>query len=652
MKRILSLLFLLLLTGVPVPAQNNPYEIDDECYRLFQQTELTAGKPEFRTYSDSLRARALAVKDRKAEVLYYVGELKHVIRGLPTSKPVTEQDDLRVEKAKEVLLKVSEEYGYMQYYFYGLELTQNYYYNHGRRVQALKLAEEAHADATRRKSEYGIWYTSRYLISLYRTREDFRTAKQYILEALHTYETTSDPTIRRQSPTRLLCDLSDTYPVGSDSMYINIDKAAKAAISHLDSVRVRFYQTVCHALRKETAEYHRNAELLRNDPSFTSMNIARPVFFECVDILVDGGKVVNPERIATELVSSRNVKFVANIAENYGDGDFAFALEKQLVDRMEADLSKIGVGNIEELDAALGNTTLSASLRQKEEDLAHTTKLVIVLLALLLVSALVVTLMRISSLRKAQKRDEEAIAKLTEANERVRLANEAKTRFVQNMSHEVRTPLNAIVGFSQLLSLPDGSFPEDEKAEFANHIVNNSKMLNMLLDDILNASSMDSGGYSILLEDCDCHFVCNAAISSAEHRLQPGVTMTYKPEEPGPVHFQTDPRRLQQILINYLTNACKHTTEGSIVLTSSTSAEPGRIVFAVEDTGTGVPADKAEAIFGRFTKLNEFVQGTGLGLSICREIAEKMGGRVWLDTSYGPPGARFVLSLPLHHDAA
>ena len=637
----------LLLAAVSAAAQHNAYEIDDICYRHFNNAELTVGTPKYRAYADSLLARALEAGDKKAEVLYYVEELKNEIRLRRSVKELSAEDNRRVEHTRDILLKIAERYDYMQYYYYGLELTQNYYFNHGQHNHAMRLAEEAHADAVRRKNEYGIWYTSRYLVSLYLTREDYMTAKKYILEAIHTYDTTTDPTIRRQSLTRLYCDLSDTYPVGSDSMFINIDKASKAALSLLDTVRVSFYQAVVHALRKETDEYHLVVDDLRKSQAFASMNIAKQVFFDCVDAIVDGGKVLNPEKVASELRTSRNVKFVANIAEQYGNGDFAFELEKQLVNRMERDLAKVGTGNLEEMNAILGNTTLSARIREREEALAHRTTLVFVLLALILLGALLVTLLRIISLRKGKKKDQETIAKLTEANEQVRLANEAKTRFVQNMSHEVRTPLNAIVGFSQLLSLPDGSFPEEEKTEFSNHIINNSKMLNMLLDDILNASSMDAGNYKIIVEDCECHFICQAAISSAEHRLQPGVTMTYKPESEDPLYFRCDPRRLQQILINYLTNACKHTTSGSIVLTSSTSAEPGRIVFAVEDTGTGVPADKAEAIFGRFTKLNDFVQGTGLGLSICREIAEKMGGRVWLDTTYGPPGARFVLSLPL-----
>ena len=213
------------------------------------------------------------------------------------------------------------------------------------------------------------------------------------------------------------------------------------------------------------------------------------------------------------------------------------------------------------------------------------------------------------------------------------------------MSHEVRTPLNAIVGFSQLLSLPDGSFPEEEKQEFAGHIVNNTKMLTMLLDDILHVSAMDSGNYRITYEDGEMHYMAQAAISSAEHRLKPGVRMYYDPETTEPHTFITDPHRVQQILINLLTNACKHTTEGEIRLTSSLTQNPGFVTYAIEDTGSGIPPEQADTIFERFTKLNDFVQGMGLGLSICRDIAQRMNARVYLDTTY-TGGARFVLELP------
>jgi signal transduction histidine kinase len=263
---------------------------------------------------------------------------------------------------------------------------------------------------------------------------------------------------------------------------------------------------------------------------------------------------------------------------------------------------------------------------------ARAYRLVVLLLVVVLALVVVFFILRVRSLRKT--------------NERVRLADAAKTRFVQNMSHEVRTPLNAIVGFSQLLSLPDGTFPEAEKEEFAGHIVNNTKMLTMLLDDILNASAMDSGNYRINYEEGEVKYMAEAAISSAEHRLQPGVRMYYVSEIEGPYTFRTDPRRVQQILINLLTNACKHTTSGEIKLTSSLTETPGFVTYSVTDTGTGVPPEQAEKIFERFTKLNDFVQGTGLGLSICRDIASRMGAKVYLDTTYTAGGARFVFAVP------
>ena len=155
------------------------------------------------------------------------------------------------------------------------------------------------------------------------------------------------------------------------------------------------------------------------------------------------------------------------------------------------------------------------------------------------------------------------------------------------------------------------------------------------------------GNYSINYEEGEKDFMAQAAISSSEHRLQPGVQLRYVPEDPQPFTFTTDPRRVQQILINLITNACKHTSEGEIVVGSSLSEKPGYMAYSVTDTGPGIPREQAEVIFERFTKLNEFVQGTGLGLSICRDIASRMGAEVYLDTTY-TGGSRFVFLVPVN----
>lgn len=224
--------------------------------------------------------------------------------------------------------------------------------------------------------------------------------------------------------------------------------------------------------------------------------------------------------------------------------------------------------------------------------------------------------------------------------------SKAKDMFVQNMSHEVRTPLNAVVGFAQLLAMPPEFLTQEERDEYAQHIQHNSNMLTMLIDDILNISDIKSGNYSITLNDHPLNALCSSALASVKYRVRSDIELRYDSKIPDDFTVHTDARRVQQILINYLTNAIKHTQAGSIVLSTSLEEHPGMVTFAVTDTGEGVPIDQAKNIFHRFTKLNDYVQGTGLGLNICLMLSEKLHGEVFLDTSY-TGGARFVFCMPI-----
>ncbi len=237
---------------------------------------------------------------------------------------------------------------------------------------------------------------------------------------------------------------------------------------------------------------------------------------------------------------------------------------------------------------------------------------------------------------------------LREAKEKAEHSDQLKTMFVQNVSHEIRTPLNAVVGFSQLLSMPDDVVTPQEKEEYVKYIQNNSELLIMLVNDILSIGDVERGQFLVTISDVKCNDVCRQSMKTAEIRLPDGVRLYYTSDVDDDYTIKSDEHRIQQVLVNFLTNACKHTEKGEIHVHSSLTEKPGMITFSVTDTGTGVPADEAEHIFERFTKLNAFKQGAGLGLSICKNIATILKGDVHLDTSY-TNGARFVFQLPLNN---
>lgn len=230
------------------------------------------------------------------------------------------------------------------------------------------------------------------------------------------------------------------------------------------------------------------------------------------------------------------------------------------------------------------------------------------------------------------------------AKQRAEDSDRSKTLFVQNMSHEIRTPLNAIIGFSQLLSLPEGAISDDEKREYSKYINNSTNMLMMLVDDILNLAEGEEGSYKIELSETPCNSICRSAMTNVEYRVDPTVNLHFTSEVDDDFTVMTDGRRVQQVLINYLTNACKHTSKGEILVHCSLWENPGKITFSVADTGTGIPKEMQDDIFERFTKHDNLVQGTGLGLNICRTVAAKLNAEVKLDKTY-TKGARFLLII-------
>lgn len=231
---------------------------------------------------------------------------------------------------------------------------------------------------------------------------------------------------------------------------------------------------------------------------------------------------------------------------------------------------------------------------------------------------------------------------LIQAKNEAEKADRLKTAFLANMSHEIRTPLNAIVGFSQLLC--QGAIPDDERPEVMKIIENNNAMLLQLITDILDLAKLEAGIQEFVFKETDINELCRSVVSSIALRVHPGVKLLVDTPE-SECRISTDPHRLKQVLLNFANNAAKFTEHGHIKV-GYRYLENGRIRFFVEDTGIGIDKDKKEKVFGRFVKLNEFVQGTGLGLQISMEIVKKLGGEIGVDSEKGK-GSTFWCEIPL-----
>lgn len=226
--------------------------------------------------------------------------------------------------------------------------------------------------------------------------------------------------------------------------------------------------------------------------------------------------------------------------------------------------------------------------------------------------------------------------------EEAEAANKKKSAFIANISHEVRTPLNAIVGFSELLA--SSEYNEEEKIEFAGEVNHSSELLLNLVNDVLDLSRLESGKIKFCVKPDDLVACCREALDSIRHRVKPGVRLTFT-SSPESYTLNTDALRLRQLLTHLLSNAAKFTSAGEINLSFSVDEGKGEVCFSVTDTGCGIPEDKCMKIFERFEKLDDFIQGTGLGLSVCQIISEQLNGSLSVDSSY-KGGARFVFIHP------
>ena len=237
--------------------------------------------------------------------------------------------------------------------------------------------------------------------------------------------------------------------------------------------------------------------------------------------------------------------------------------------------------------------------------------------------------------------------RLVELRDKAEAADNIRSNFVENMSDEIREPLDAIVEYSRIIA--DYAKVDDRTyiREYADAMSVNTDLLIRLVNDILDLPQIESGELRVQPTPSSVRNICDFALGVIKKHVVPGVEIIFTNDGQHDILINTDPQRVEQVLIQVLTNAAKFTDSGSITFGYEIDPQSDTITFTVTDTGIGLPDGVEEKIFNRFVKMDPTSQGFGLGLYIGRLLANMLGGTLTLDTSYRD-GARFNFTIPMN----
>lgn len=266
-------------------------------------------------------------------------------------------------------------------------------------------------------------------------------------------------------------------------------------------------------------------------------------------------------------------------------------------------------------------------------------KLIFLTVILILLVMLVVALAYIVNSRRRY------IKELKKAYNHAMESDRMKTAFIQNVSHEVRTPLNIISGFAQVLSNPELASGIEDRQQMSQMMQKNARIITSLIDEMLELSNSEKKTGAIKDDEVEVNDTLCDMLQEYEGLQSKDTVLKFESSLSEDFKIMTNKLMLRRIVGSLIDNAIKNTPTGLVTL--KVSANNQELKMIVEDTGKGIPAEEAEHIFERFTKLDSFKEGLGLGLTLCRSMTERLGGTVKLDTTYKIQGARFIVVLPL-----
>ena len=354
--------------------------------------------------------------------------------------------------------------------------------------------------------------------------------------------------------------------------------------------------------------------------------------------LLDG----NTERALDETDKLKNKKeqylLKCDIYGYIGDNEKSFMTQRELMHKRDSITGVMIAENIHQQEEEM-------AMMQKQQKMFKMLNIILFVAFVFAVLTIVMMARNLLIRRSYQKNLLSKNQELEAANKHVMAANEMKTEIIRNVSHEIRTPLNIINGFAQVLTDGDNSFEPEERKDIADTISENTRQITSLVNKMLVLANETTSNLLSKIKGVDVVEICQRAIEAMPKTDAEKIKVFFDNQvQGGGTILNTNGDSLLLMLGNLLENSVKFTDEGKIVLRLKRTKT--HFLFSVEDTGCGIPADKVDTIFERFTKVDEFKEGLGLGLAYCHETAQKLGGSLTLDST-SDAGTTFTLSLPI-----
>lgn len=544
-------------------------------------------------------------------------------------------DRMAFEDAVHQLRSYYKSYGKWQEMYTAWENEIVYDINNDHFYSALKKTE-AMNDFIMSNNHVNDFYRMDYLMGMfYGTRNNITMCKKYLDQALEKLKGRKEYRSEASNIYMLLANiLAFENP---DSATINIDKCISLCEDNNDLSAALQMKCIIEFGKKDREgfmkAYNKNSRIKQSDAE--NYNKSYESYIEqgmaCFEGRFDEALEIN-SKMTNRL---DQLLFLTKIYDIQGDRAAEAEALKELLKAREKWYGEISSMEINDI-----SNDINLELIRREKDKAYDLMVYIALGASVLVVLFLSYL--IWSRRKHMRQLMAQNQQLTLARDHAQEADRMKTAFIQNVSHQIRTPLNAVSGFSTILANQIDELADNERQDLARRIEHSAAIITHSLNHLITLSDVDSINMNSNSEIINCHEFCREIVSEFKP-MKLAIVFSYASSIGQDVTVKSNKGLLKNVIMEILENAEKFTDEGSITLSSDMAN--GMWLLSVTDTGSGIPEGDEEKIFGHFTKIDDFSEGLGLGLTFCKNIMLRLDGDVVLDKDYHD-GARFIVKIP------